>query len=323
MGFRVIKTAVATLAAIYTAYALGLDNPLGAGLLAILGVETTRWRGLRTVFARFMASVFGLFLASVLFEAIGFHIWVLSIYIVIAYPILSRVGLKDGIITGSVVVFHLFASGDVTGHTIGTELQLLLIGFGWATVFNLAYMPKEKKTLERLRAQAEEAFSGIFRELAAHLRDPDKVWDGEEMLQAAQAIDGGIEVAGRARENRLVPQDEPWLLYFHMRRGQLDSIQLMMESVAFVSRRVPQAELIAALFDRLTEDVKSEYYEGETERRLTELEASFRGMPLPTSRDEFEMRSALFHLSRELRRYLSIASREKKRKSPSAGAVIQ
>ncbi|MFD0670288.1 aromatic acid exporter family protein [Cohnella sp. GCM10027633] len=323
MGFRVIKTAVATLTAIYTAYLLGLDNPLGAGLLAILGVETTRWRGLRTVFARFMASVFGLFLASVLFETIGFYIWVLSIYIVLAYPILSRVGLKDGIITGSVVVFHLFASGEVSGHTIGAELLLLTIGFGWATVFNLVYMPKEKKTLERLRAKAEEAFSGIFRELAAHLRDPDKVWDGEEMLQAGQAIDEGIEVAGRARENRLVPQDEPWLLYFHMRRGQLDSIQLMMESVAFVSRRVPQAELIAALFDRLTEDVKSEFYEGETERRLGDLEGSFRGMPLPASREEFEMRSSLFHLSRELRRYLSIASREKKRKSPSAGTVIQ
>jgi uncharacterized membrane protein YgaE (UPF0421/DUF939 family) len=56
---------------------------------------------------------------------------------------------------------------------------------------------------------------------------------------------------------------------------------------------------------------------------LTELEQSFRGMPLPKTRDEFETRAALFHLSRELRRYLAIASREKKRKSTSAPAVIQ
>ncbi|MFC5531864.1 aromatic acid exporter family protein [Cohnella yongneupensis] len=323
MGFRVIKTAAATLTAIYTALLLGIDNPLGAGLLAILGVETTRWRGLRTVFARFMASVFGLLLASILFEAIGFHYWVLSLYILISYPLLSRVGLKDGIITGSVIVFHLFARGEVAMHSIGTELALLFIGLGWATVFNLIYMPKEKKTLEKLREVAEEGFSTIFRELATHLRDPDSIWDGEELLRSTKAIEEGIEVAGRARENRLIPQNEPWLLYFHMRRGQLDSVQLMMESVAFVSRRVPQAELIAALFDRLTEDVKSEFYEGETERRLSDLEGSFRGMPLPASRDEFETRSALFHLTRELRRYLSIASREKKRKSPSATSIIQ
>lgn len=323
MGYRVIKTAVATLAAIYTAYILGVDNPLSAGLLAILGVETTRWRGIRAVFARFMASLFGLLLASILFQFIGFYIWVLAVYILLAYPLLARTGLKDGIITGSVIVFHLFARGEVTFEGISTELELLIIGLGWATLFNLIYMPRENKALITLRVQTEEGFSAIFKHLALHLRSPDFVWSGEEMLMTEQAIEEGIQVSQRARENRLIPQDEPWQLYYQMRRQQLESIQLMMESVAFVSRHVPQAELIAVLFDRLTEDVKSEYYEGETERMLTELESSFREMKLPTSRDEFETRSALFHLSRELRRYLAIASREKKRKSTSAPAIIQ
>ncbi|MCD9021026.1 aromatic acid exporter family protein [Cohnella silvisoli] len=323
MGFRVIKTAIAALTAIYTAFLIGVDNPLSAGLLAILGVETTRWRGINAVFARFMASIFGLLLASSLFEFIGFYIWVLAVYILLAYPLLARTGLKDGIITGSVIVFHLFARGEVTLHAIVTELELLVIGLGWATVFNLIYMPKESNALIALRNKTEEGFSEIFRHLAMHLRNPDLVWDGEEVLRTESAIEEGIEVSQRARENRLIPQDEPWQLYFQMRRQQLESIQLMMESVAFVSRHVPQAELIAVLFDRLTEDVKSEYYEGETERMLTELEKSFRSMPLPATRDEFETRSALFHLSRELRRYLAIASREKKRKSISAPAIIQ
>jgi uncharacterized membrane protein YgaE (UPF0421/DUF939 family) len=323
MGFRVIKTAVATLAAIYTAFVLGVDSPLSAGLLAILGVESTRWRGFRAVFARFMASLFGLLLASLLFQYIGFYIWVLAVYILLAYPLLGRTGLKDGIVTGSVIVFHLFARGEVTFTGISTELKLLVIGLGWATVFNLINMPRENKVLITLRAQTEEGFSAIFKHLALHLRSPDWLWGGEEMLMAERAIEEGIDVSRRARENRLIPQDEPWQLYFHMRRQQLESIQLMMESVAFVSRHVPQAELIAKLFDRLIDDVKSEYYEGETERMLTELEKSFRQMELPTSRDEFETRSSLFHLSRELRRFLVIASREKKRKSISAPAIIQ
>jgi uncharacterized membrane protein YgaE (UPF0421/DUF939 family) len=323
MGFRVIKTAVAALAAIYTAFLIGVDNPLSAGLLAILGVETTRWRGIKSVFARFMASLFGLLLATLLFEFIGFYIWVLAVYILIAYPLQARTGLKDGIITGSVIVFHLFARGEVNPHAIVTELELLAIGLGWATVFNLVYMPKESNALSILRKKTEEGFSDIFRYLASHLRNPDLVWNGEEVLRTESAIEEGIEVSQRARENRLIHQDEPWQHYFQMRRQQLESIQLMMESVAFVSRHVPQAELIAVLFDRLTEDVKSDYYEGETERMLTELEKSYRGMPLPASRDEFETRSALFHLSRELRRYLAIASREKKRKSISAPAIIQ
>ncbi|WP_373231546.1 aromatic acid exporter family protein [Cohnella sp.] len=323
MGFRVIKTAVATLAAIYTAYLIGVDNPLSAGLLAILGVETTRWKGIRIVFTRFMASVLGLLMASILFQFIGFHIWVLAVYILIAYPILARTGLKDGIITGSVIVFHLFARGEVTLDVIMTELQLLAIGLGWATVLNLIYMPKESKTLAALRNRTEQGFSDIFLRLAQHLRNPDSLWDGKEVLETEAVIENGIEVANRARENRLIPQDEPWQLYYQMRQQQLESIQLMMESIAFVSKHVPQAEHIALLFDRLTEDVKSDYYEGETERMLIELEASFRGMPLPATRDEFEIRSSLFQLLRELRRYLAIASREKKRKATSAKAVIQ
>lgn len=323
MGFRVIKTALATLAAIYTAYLLGVDNSLSAGILAILGVDTTRWRGIKTVFARFTASLLGLMLASALFEFIGFYFWVLALYIILAYPLLARTGLKDGIITGSVIVFHLFAFGDVTTDAILTELKLLAIGLGWATLFNLVYMPKENKALVSLRERTEQGFSDIFRHLAMHLRNPDTLWDGEEVLVTSSAIEEGVEVAQRARENRLIPQDEPWQLYFQMRRQQLESIQLMMESVAFVSRHVPQAELIAVLFDRLTEDVKSDYYEGETERMLSGLEKSFRDLPLPLTRDEFEIRSALFQLSRELSRYLEIASREKKRKSTSAQAIIQ
>lgn len=323
MGFRVIKTAVATLAAIYTAMLLHVDNPLSAGILAIMGVDTTRWRGIRTVFARFGASVIGLGVASLLFYFFGFHIWVLSIYILLAFPVVTRFGFKEGVVTGAVIVFHLFASGVVSWRTVGNEIELLLIGLGWATFFNLAYMPKEGKTLEALRAATEESFSAVFAELARFLRDPSVVWSGGEMLNAEKAIENGIAVSKRARENRLIPQNEPWLLYFHMRREQLDSIELMMESVAIVSERVPQALDIAALFERLSVDVRSEYYEGNTARRLADLEREFKRMELPRTRDEFETRAALFSLCRELRRFLEIAKREKKQRSSSPEQVIQ
>ncbi|MBW5446535.1 aromatic acid exporter family protein [Cohnella sp. CFH 77786] len=322
-GFRVIKTAAAALAAILTATFAGADNPLSAGLLAILGVETTRWKGLRIVFARFAASLLGLLLAMALFRLIGFHIWVLSIYILIAFPLLGRFGLKDGIVTGSVVVFHLFSKREVSPDALVAELQLLLIGLGWATAFNLAYMPKEGKKLTALRDRTEDSLAAIFVQLARHLRDPETLWAGEELIAAEDAIERGIVLSDRARENRLIPQDEPWQLYFHMRREQLDSVKLMMESVAFVSSKVPQAEMIAGLFDRLSQDVKSEFYEGETERKLGVLEESFRRMPLPATREEFETRAALLQLSRELKRCLQIAKRSKKRKSSSDPAVIE
>lgn len=53
MGFRVIKTAAATLLSVLVASAVGIPNAQSAGLLAILGVEVTLKRSFRTITARF------------------------------------------------------------------------------------------------------------------------------------------------------------------------------------------------------------------------------------------------------------------------------
>lgn len=106
-------------------------NPLGAGLLAIYGVDVTRKRSIRTVLARFFASVVGLLLASLLFGLLGFEIWVLAIYILVAFPIIARLNFKEGIVTSSVVVFHIFSAGALSLDSVLNEGLLLAVGFGW------------------------------------------------------------------------------------------------------------------------------------------------------------------------------------------------
>ncbi|QHW34476.1 aromatic acid exporter family protein [Paenibacillus rhizovicinus] len=319
MGIRVIKTAIAALGALYTAHYLGLNPALSAGLLAILGVEVTRLRGLQSAFARFMASVIGLIFASMLFLTLGFHLWTISIFVLVSIPILARIGLKDGIATSAVIVFHVYAREEVTAHLIGNEIMLLLVGLGWATVINLIYMPKDEHKLIRLRHAIEEQFAVIFRTLAETLRTPALVWSGQELLDAGHTIEEGIRLADINRENRIWGQGNEfgnyWPSYFEMRRQQLESIGQMLAQVAFVYEKLPQGELTAELFDLLSGDVKSDVYEGGVEERIKVLEAKFRAMPLPATRDEFEMRAAIFHLLLELKRYLAIAKRLKKQKN--------
>lgn len=62
MGFRVIKTAAATLMSVLLASAVGIPNAQSAGLLAILGVEVTLKRSFRTITARFWPRSWGSFL---------------------------------------------------------------------------------------------------------------------------------------------------------------------------------------------------------------------------------------------------------------------
>lgn len=62
MGFRTIKTAIAALMAVLIAEGFGIHGATSAGLLAILGVDVTRKRSLRTISARFLHPSWGFFL---------------------------------------------------------------------------------------------------------------------------------------------------------------------------------------------------------------------------------------------------------------------
>lgn len=313
MGIRVIKTAIAAIAAIYTAIYLELTPALSAGILAILGVEVTRMKGLRSATVRFVASVLGLFFASLIFTVLGFHHWVVAIFILVTFPILSRFQLKDGILTSSVIVFQLFSYGHVTVDFIANEIMLLLVGLGWATAINFIYMPKDEHELMAIRSRLEEDFSTIFREMAITLRNPEHLWNGEELLDAHGTIEQGAQRSVRNRENRIWGQETYWPTYFEMRGQQLYSIQQMMAELSLVYEKWPQGELIAELLDQLAGDVKSDVYQGKAEQMVFDLMRSFRGMELPHTRDEFEIRAALFTLLHEVDRYLAIAKRLKKK----------
>ena len=204
MGIRVIKTALAALAALYTAHYLNLQPSLSAGLLAILGVEVTRLKGLKSAFVRFMASVLGLFFASLLFMLLGFHVWTISIFILLVFPVLSRFRLKDGIVTSAVIVFHVYASEEVTTAIIGNEIMLLLTGLGWATVINLLYMPKEEKRLLELRRMTEEKFSVIFHYMAQTLRSSLTRMERGRVTGSGQCHRGWNQASGiERRESHL------------------------------------------------------------------------------------------------------------------------
>lgn len=314
MGIRVIKTALAAVIAIYIADFIGLNFALSAGLLAILGVDVTRKRGLTNALQRIVASILGLLVALLIFYLVGFYIWAVGIFICIAYPILAKVKLKDGIVTSSVIVLHVFAEGAVSVPVVLNEVWLLLIGLGTATIFNLIYMPKADKELLQVRLNVEQLFSTIFKSIAHHLKDNTYVWSGQEIIEAHDMIEKGVLLSKKSNENALFRADAHWQIYFHMREQQLDSIQRMLQIVAQVYQTLPHGQITAEIFDELSEDVKSEYYTGHAEKNLSSLEEKFKQMKLPATREEFEVRSAILQLCVELKQYLAIAKKEKLQK---------
>lgn len=312
MGIRIIKTALAVFAAIYLSTALNLHSPNSAGLLAILGVDVTKKKSLRTSFQRIAASLVGLLFAAGLFWELGFHIWVIGLFILTLYPVLSRLNLKEGVVTSSVVMFHVYGAGQLSVDLILNEVSLLLLGLGTATLINLLYMPREDKQLNELRERVEELFSRIFQEIGMNLRDTAHVWSGAEVIEAGDVLETAEKAAHRFSENSLRSDGTTWSVYFYMRKQQLDSIQHMMQFVSQVYETLPHGESLATVFEELSRDVKVPNYTGRSEARLGELAQEFKRMRLPQSREEFEVRSALLQLMMELNSYLEVAKREKR-----------
>lgn len=320
MGFRIIKTAAATLLSILLAAAAGIPNAQSAGLLAILGVETTRKRSLRTITARFFASLVGLFLGCILFYILGFHYWVLGVYVLFGFPLIVRSGFKEGIVTSSVIVFRVFGQAEITVHILLQQVELLAIGLGSAGLVNFIYMPPAGGIMAGIRKEVDGYFSVIFKQMARTLRDPGYLWDGKELIGAGEAVQKGLNAASREMENHVIHPDEAWNVYFYMRKEQLESIQNMMQLLSQVYRQLPHGDMVGELFDQLSGDVLAEEYTGRTEHLLEALEQEFQEMELPDSREEFEIRSAILQLCRELALYLKIAKRYK---SPVEGRPVK
>ena len=315
MLVRVAKSAVAAVIAIYVAELLQLTSPFSAGLMAVLGIDMTKRRGMRSVFVRFLASALGLFVASAAFLFLGFHIWVIGIYLLVTYPVLYKFKLQDGIVTSCVVILHLFADKQVTFSLIGNEIMLLAVGLGTAAAINMVYMPNSYHLLEKVKMELEIAFSAIFKEIAAHLVDPARVWDGAELLKAADTLEKGEALAQRSVENALFQADMAWQRYFSMRRQHFQSVQRMLDLVSQVYQSLPHGQAVSRLFDELSRDVQAPHYTGKVEGNLAELENEFKRMELPGTRQEFEARSALLQLCLELRTFLGVSKAMKAKKT--------
>jgi hypothetical protein len=312
MGIRVLKTAFAATVAVYFTWLLQLDFFVSAGILAILSVEVTRKKNIQSAGQRLLASILGLAIASLLFEALGYHMWVLGLFVAIAFPLLAFIHLKDGIVTGAVIVFHVFEVQQVTVQSLTNELVLLIIGIGSATVINMLYMPNEDRQLLLFRQQVEQSLYVIFKEIGQFVRSAQSTWSGSDLLQAERAVSDGLVMALRARDNDMFTEHKMlWHRYFEMRDRQMESVRQMLTITAQVSDALPQGVKLSAIFDVLADDIREDYYTGTTERQLDALESQFKQMPLPQSRSEFETRSALLQLMFEMRRYLAVAKEKK------------
>lgn len=290
---------------------LQLDNFASAGILTILCIQITRKRSLLSAWHRFAACVIAMVLSFVFFELIGYQPIAIGLMLFAFIPITVWFKITPGIVTSSVIILHLYGSGNISFGVVWNELILIIVGIGTALLLNL-YMPSLENKLEDYQKEVEQNFSIILKEFATYLKEGNDQWAGRELTNTADVLEKAKALAFRDVENHLLRTHNQYYHYFHMRTKQFELLERMLPLVSQISNSYTHGIPIGDFFEELADAVHS----GNTAviylKKLKAMKDTFREDDLPGSREEFEARASLFHLLNQIEEYLIIKRSFKK-----------
>ncbi|WP_044640564.1 aromatic acid exporter family protein [Risungbinella massiliensis] len=305
IGYRTIKTAVGAGVAIWIAQLFQLQFFAFAGIITILCIQPTKKKSYQIAFERFFASVMGLGIAAICFEGIGYSPWTITIILLVSIPIMVSLKVKEGIVSSSVIMLHLFTAQKATWDILLNEIYLLLIGVGVALIAN-QYMPNVEQKLKKYQMEIEENFKKIFTEVIVYIREGDSLWDGREITETARLLKEAKQLALHNLENYAYEEEQSYYQYFLMREQQFEIIERILPIISSLPKTYVQGHQIADFIDQLKESI----HPGNTAdihlQSLNVMQNNFREQPLPVDREEFETRASLFVMVKDMRRYLQI-----------------
>lgn len=311
IGYRTIKTAIATPIAIAIAQFFGVTNVATAGILTILCIQPSRKKSVETASHRFLACILAIVFSAVFFELFGYSAVVLALLLAVFIPTTIWLKIEKGIMTSTVITLNIYTFGTVKWDFVFNQFYLIIIGIGVGLLVNL-YMPSLDKQLKAIQAEIEDKFQVILQEIARFIRDENMEWDGKEITELEALFEEADDLVERDRENHMLRDEHSYHNYFQMRKKQFDLLQQMLPLVTRLPKKDGIAEDIAVFFAKLSEAV----HPGNTAilflDELKTLRKKFKQATLPETMEEFETRSSLFQLLYEIEAYLTLKSKFKK-----------
>jgi uncharacterized membrane protein YgaE (UPF0421/DUF939 family) len=307
IGYRTLKTGVGTALAISIAQLFQLDNFVSAGILTILCIQNTKKKSVQASSSRFIACVIGMLFSAAFFEFLAYHPIVIGLLLLVFIPTTVSLRIKEGIVTSSVIILHVYSAGNVTLELFRNEMGIIVIGIGMALIMNL-YMPSVENKLAEYQEKIEENFYKIFCELINHLKTNQSIWDGKEITETEELLKEAKTLAFKDVENHFLRHEDLYYLYFKMREKQFEILQRILPIAASISINVEPGKKIAQFLEELSQHI----HPGNTAlfylKKLYDLKVEFEQMDLPKTREEFEVRAALYQFVQEMEQYLLIKS---------------
>lgn len=305
IGYRTLKTAVGVALAVAIGYYFQLDFYGSAAILTILCIQTTKKKSLHAVYTRVVASLVVLLLAYILFEWISYNALMLGVLILLLVPILVMLKVAAGFVSSAVILMHIYTVQHFTFDLLLNELAIMAIGYGVALAVNMN-MPDNTRKMEQYRQQIENDYRVIFSEIVKYLRNGDALWDGRELIHAAETLNKAKALAYLEVENHLTRKENLYYTYFDMRERQLEIIERVLPKVTTLPVIVEQSELVADFIQDLGEHVHSGNTASTYREKLDVVREEFASMPLPKDHETFRAMAGLYTFIEEMDEYLAI-----------------
>ena len=307
LPLRTAKYTLAVLAAALTAQALGLLNPMTAGVIALLSLSDTRRTTLKLAQERLVSMVLALALAWLLFASLGFNMLSLSLFLVIYVPLSYRLQLMSGLVASTVLVTQLLGWQSLAASYWLNQVGLFAIGAGLALAFN-SYMPSKEDLILAHRARIEEQLRQLLLTIHDSLRQPQarRGVDLAALAALNQELEAALTTVLAERDNRLFKQTNYDVHYVEMRRGQAQLLEQMMTTLPDCFLESEESKVLAGIFYLTASQLETANPGTYLMADIQALLAYYRERPLPVSRQEFENRARLFQLLNDLSRFIAL-----------------
>ena len=309
LPLRTAKYTLAVLAAAMTAQALGLLNPMTAGVIALLSLSDTRRTTLKLAQERLVSMVLALALAWLLFASLGFNLLSLALFLVIYVPLSYRLQLMSGLVASTVLVTQLLGWQSLATSYWLNQVGLFAIGAGLALAFN-SYMPSKEDLILAHRARIEDQLRQLLLTIHDSLRQPQASPRRETDLAALAALNQELEAALTTvlaeRDNRLFKQTNYDVHYVEMRQAQAQLLEQMMTTLPDCFLESEESKVLAGIFYLTASQLETANPGTYLMADIQALLAYYRERPLPVSRQEFENRARLFQLLNDLSRFIAL-----------------
>ncbi|MEA5000174.1 MAG: aromatic acid exporter family protein [Candidatus Limiplasma sp.] len=305
--YRIFEVTLGCCAAIAVAMALGLVNPMSAGVIAILSIQDTKRATLRSAMERFAAYALALLLAYGSFSLLGYHVLAFGLYLLPFSLLCYGLGLQASIPICSVSVTHFWIAGQMSPPMLLNSVLLMLIGSAFGITLNLL-QPSSLKAIQQEQAHIEHRLQQTLESLAVLLRGGAGMKAVEDNLdQLRHTLTCAQHKAMSHLDNTLTRDVRYYVRYVDMRLAQAAVLQRMADTLSQaayrpIAKAFPLADLLAHTAAVLHESNDAVALLA----RSGDLLSSYRVMPLPSTREEFETRATLFRLLLDLEQFLSL-----------------